>query len=313
MKIKTIYSVFKGYFTYLYYRHKFAKIDYFDYKKLITMPDIILPSPYLFNLSYGLFLPIKKIYKGKVDMFHDYIEHGLFYSETATLLEYILDRKPINRIFTFSERRKKQLQNILAKRKLKLDVQAMGPIIPYADNFHSPTELVNIKTRLGRTLLVIPMHSWTGVNNEFKHDEFVEEIERIKSDFDSVLVCLYYMDIRKGKQAYYENKGYTVVTNGDRLDPCFISRHKDLIQLADLTMSNGIGTHIGYSISLGKPHYYFKQEMRVELEKNVKKDEEQEQLYRVELEKKIVKLFGNYSCEITQDQKDFVTKYWGEF
>ena len=311
MDLTVIIPVIRSFYKLFKYRYKYSKIDYFNYEELVKMPDLRLPAPYMFNISYGLYRPIKKIYSGKVNLFHDYIEHGLFYSETATLLVNILKEKAINRIFTFSDRRKGQIERILQKEGKSIEVVAMGSIISAANNFYPPRKLSIIKKRIGRTLLVIPMHSWTGVNNKFSSDVFIDEVERIKFNFDTVLVCLYYMDIRQGKHKYYLEKGYTVVCNGDRFDPNFISRHRDLIELADVTMSNGIGTHIGYSIALNRPHYYFKQEMITELSEHVRQDEEVEQTYRVEFEKKVVSLFGEFKYEISEDQKSFIELYWG--
>ena len=78
-------------------------------------------------------------------------------------------------------------------------------------------------------------------------------------------------------------------------------------------MSNGIGTHIGYSVALNRPHYYFKQDMKVELAPQVKEDEKIEQEYRVQFEKEVVELFNQYSLNITEEQKDFVRYHWGNF
>lgn len=313
MNPSVIIPVVKSFYLLLKYRLKFSKVDYFNYEELVRMPDLRLPTPFFFNISYGLYRSVEKLYYGKVDLFHDYIEHGLFYSETATLLKHILKEKKIKRVFTFSNRRKEQIERILRKEGYRIEVVAIGPMIPAANNFYPHNKLLEIKKKLGETLLVIPMHSWSGVNNNFSSDVFIEEVERIKHNFNTVLVCLYYMDIRKGKHQYYIDKGYTVVCNGDRLDPNFISRHKDLIELADMTMSNGIGTHIGYSIALNKPHYYYKQEMVTELSATVKVDEEVEQAYRIELEKQIVSLFGTFDYQISEEQKNFVRLYWGNY
>ena len=298
---------------YYWYNMKLSKIDYFNYEELIKMPELQIPAPFGVNLNYGLFRPIKKIHKGHVNMVTDYIEHGLFYSESASLLEYLIQRKRIGQVFTFSERRKKQIEIVLKKHNRDIPVFAMGPIIPYADNFYSPKKLKMIKEKLGKTLLVIPMHSWKGVNNSFDGDEFMGEVERLKPEFDTVLVCLYYLDIRKGKHIPYLKKGYKIVCNGDRLDSHFICRLRDIIELSDVTMSNGIGTHVGYSISLKRPHYFYFQKMDVAVDEDVKKGEEVEQAYRVDFEKQLNEKFGFYTHVITEEQKQFVRTYWGEF
>lgn len=292
---------------------EFGKYDYFAYEKLTTMPEFnYLGLPLSFNVSYGMFQSVKRGYSGKVNMKKDYIEHGLCYAEYAPLLLSILKEQPLGKIFTYSERRKGQLERILAKEGYYNEVVAIGPMINLAPNFHSKQELTAIKKKLGKTLLVFPMHSWTGVDNNFDSDELVMEIEKLKPHFDTVLVCMYYMDIRKGKHLPYKKKGYTIVCNGDRLDFHFIQRHRDIIELADVTMSNGIGTHVGYSICLNRPHYYFKQKMEQKIDEKFQ-NETPEQEFRVGFEKELVKIFGRFSYDITEEQKAFVKLYWGSF
>ena len=70
---------------------------------------------------------------------------------------------------------------------------------------------------------------------------------------------LYYQDILNGDAAIFEDAGFVVVTCGYREDCHFLERQRTLIKLADFTMSNSIGTHVGYCVYMGKPHYSFKQ------------------------------------------------------
>lgn len=295
------------------YRYKYSKIDYFKYEELVKMPDFdTIPTPYQDNISYGMYRPVKALYKGNVDIYNDYIEHGLCYAEAAPNLLRILGERKVGKIFTFSNRRKKQLEKLMNRAGYTNEVIPLGPIILGARNFYSKSELKNIKRKLGKTLLVFPMHSWPGVKNEFDEDELVMEIERLKPLFDTVLVCLYYMDIRNEKHKPFLDKGYTIVCNGSRFDYNFISRHRDIIELSDVTMSNGIGTHIGYSIALNRPHYYFKQNMHQKIEEAYSA-ESLEQEFRVGFEQEFVKMFGSFSFSITDSQIDFVRLYWGDF
>ena len=298
---------------FLKYNKLFKNVDYFNYSDLITMPNLpYFEAPYCFNVSYGMYRAVLASNVGGVDLNNDYIEHGLCYAEYAPLLLEIMKDHRIERIFTFSERRKGQLQRILAKKGYNNQIVAIGPMINKVPNFHSKEELAAIKKKIGKTLLVFPMHSWSGVDNDFDNDKLVMEIERLKPQFNTVLVCMYYMDIRKGKHIPYSKKGYTIVCNGDRFDTHFIQRHRDIIELSDLTMSNGIGTHVGYSIALNRPHYYFKQDMELNIDEKYKA-ESLEQEYRKELELEFVKVFGKFSYEINEEQKNFVKLYWGDF
>lgn len=310
---KSVYLKFRDYFLYRKYNKYLGQVDYFNYGELVRMPNLpYLDTPFCFNISYGNYQAVQARYSGKLKMNTDYIEHGLCYAEYAPLLLSILKRKKLGRIFTYSERRKGQLERILEKEGYHNEVIAIGPMINLVPNFHTKEELVAIKKKLGKVLLVFPMHSWTGVDNIFDDDELVMEIERLKPNFNTVMVCMYYMDIRKGKHIPYEQKGYTVVCNGDRFDCHFIQRHRDIIELSDVTMSNGIGTHVGYSICLNRPHYYFKQKMEQKIDEKYQ-NETPEQEFRIGFEQELVNVFGKFSFGITEEQKKFVKLYWGDF
>lgn len=63
-----------------------------------------------------------------------------------------------------------------------------------------------------------------------------------------------------------KDKGYTIVCPGNRFDPRFLSYQRDMIELSGMTMSNDLGTHIGYIVALNGPHYMFKQKVELNLE-----------------------------------------------
>ena len=110
---------------------------------------------------------------------------------------------------------------------------------------------------LGRTLLVFPSHGIIGVTATFNNDEFIEEIERVRKDFDTVLISLYWtVVLNPDLVASYEALGYKIVTSGHRFDLNFLSRQRSFIELADYTMSNNLGTHVGYCIHLNNIYLF---------------------------------------------------------
>ena len=94
---------------------------------------------------------------------------------------------------------------------------------------------------------------------DFDENEFVMEIAEVAKDYDSVLISLFGVDVKNGRDKMYIDKGFQIVCNGTRSDRWFLSRQRDLFELADFSMSNDVGTHIGYSIAMGVPHYIFNQ------------------------------------------------------
>jgi len=302
-----------SFFRNAYYNRLFSKVDYFNIEELIKFPDMSVPNPIGYNVSYGLNRPVEKLGNTKVNLIHDYIEHGLLFSSDCFLLEHIMSYRKINRVFTYSKERAEKISARLGEKGKDIEILSLGPFIIGSKNFHTQNALQRIKKKLGRVLLVFPMHSWTGVENSYEEDSFVKEIENHRKEFDTILICMYYLDIQKGKHKYYSDKGYTIVCNGSRFDANFIKRHKDLIDLSDMTMSNGIGSHIGYCICLNKPHYYFKQKMSIMIDSKVKASQNEEMQFRNQLEDEIVKLFGAYKYEISNEQIHFVQRYWGNY
>ena len=176
-----------------------------------------------------------------------------------------------------------------------------------------------MKAKLGRTLLVFPSHGIIGVTATFNNDEFIEEIERVRKDFDTVLISLYWTDVLKpGLVASYEALGYKIVTSGHRFDLNFLSRQKSFIELADYTMSNNLGTHVGYCIHLNKPHYIFQQrvfydakDQKTQKHLSDASNQDNNLTYEWEL-KEICEAFNQYEIDITEKQREIVEEYWGE-
>jgi hypothetical protein len=74
-----------------------------------------------------------------------------------------------------------------------------------------------------------------------------------KNQFDSIRICLYWRDIEFNRHKLYIEKGFECVCAGSLCDSNFMSRLKGLLNICDATITNAIGSHVGYSISLNKP------------------------------------------------------------
>jgi hypothetical protein len=123
-------------------------------------------------------------------------------------------------------------------------------------------EFLHEKKKLGKTLLVFPSHSINGLYSVFNINEFIDEILQRSKSFDTTIICLYFHDIQKNNYLEnYKKAGFRIVTAGHIHDFHFLSRLKHIISLSDFTMSNSVGTHIGYCIYLKKPHLLFNQKL----------------------------------------------------
>ena len=236
------------------------------------------------------------------------IEHGLY------LGSYVPDHfryKTIKNIITFSDNR---CQHIVDK-GINKNVIVVGPYIYYANSLLNEKELAEEKQKLGKVLLVFVAHSTNKENVSFDSNSFLNKIDAVAKEYDTVLICLYYLDILNGtySNVFVGNK-YRIVTAGHVYDYNFISRLKTIILLSDFTMSNSLGTHIGYCITLGKPHYYFCQEKQYYSSSGNKQLSmvRQEDKDVLDKEKKeLMDTFSEESSIITEKQLYCVNKYWG--
>lgn len=136
---------------------------------------------------------------------------------------------------------------------------AIGPLIHYATPALDTSSFSQEKNRLGKNILVFPMHSTHHLKPAFNQDEFLEKVLDLKKHYDTVRVCLYWTDIHSDYYNVYQNHGLEVVCVGHMFDPHFLSRLKSLIHLSDGIMSNHIGSHAFYAIHENKPVYIVKQ------------------------------------------------------
>ena len=235
-----------SFFKYIYYNSKCKSLDYFHFKELLKK-DYDPPKFFKSVTFYGNYKAVSNLLNKHFSFLTEYLEHGVCFintPESARLLGY-LDRIFIKTIYTYGPVRKKLIEEYLQLKNLKRTVIAVGPYIKGAANFYSPDKLSEIKSKYGKILLAYPQHSIENVNVSYDSFELIREINKRRSDFDNVFICLYWKDILLHPEYVerYESEGYVVVTNGHRSDPKFLSRQKDLIELSDMMITNGLGTH----------------------------------------------------------------------
>lgn len=135
---------------------------------------------------------------------------------------------------------------------------AIGAPFFYAKSLLDDVEIENEKKRLGRNLLAFPMHSSICTDTNYDPSTFLAVLKAERKYFDNVRVCLYWKDVLRGKHKIYQDSGFECVCNGHIFDMNFLRRQKSLFLIADATISNGVGSHIGYSLFMKKPHKLIK-------------------------------------------------------
>ena len=242
---------------------------------------------------------------------HAFFEHGVVFvdlvQEAFRVHEYLPSIVPSN-----------YRLELLKKQPNYKGAYTIGPFIHYADSLLSKDQIKEEKERLGRNLLVFPSHSIDGSIIKFDYDSFIAQINDVAKDYDSVRVCMYYKDVQLNHHLPYKKAGFELVTAGHFNDYNFLLRLKSIIQTSDMTMGNNIGTHLGYCIYLNKPHYLFLDDIdfyrkkghdhaiAYQIDKIVA-----DKINKSESASKMKQLFSQYGEEITKEQYDIISYFWG--
>jgi hypothetical protein len=287
-----------------------AQLSLFDYQGLAADIPYGPDEHVIDNNLYGYAQALKN-YMGTATDLKAYMEHGLFLGGIVHPDQFYWHFK---KVLTMSQKRVAILKEKLPQK----DAIAVGPYIHYAKGLLQDNAFTALKKELGKVLLVFPFHSMKGVEAGFEEKQLIKEIKKVSRDFDTVLISLYYLDAQNEHRAKpYQKAGFRVITAGHKFDRHFVNRQRTHIELADVTMSNGMGTQTGFCIFLNKPHYIFKQALR---QKSRSKKEEQRHSSKnnakikeaVAAEREFfADLFKDYREDISPEQYKAVAEYWG--
>lgn len=132
----------------------------------------------------------------------------------------------------------------------------LGPYIHYAAPYYSAEETEKLKNELGRVLLVFPSHSYEYEEAADGQDLYSIIYKKYASDYDTIMVCIYWNDTDNPVLDLYAKRGAKIVSAGYRNDPNFIRRLKTIISLADDVVVDDLGTNIGFCKYMGKTVYF---------------------------------------------------------
>ncbi len=190
-------------------------------------------------------------------------------------------------------------------------IYPIGAPFFYAESILNENEIASEKNRLGKNLLAFPMHSSHFVDTNYDPSHFIGVLKEQKKSFDTVRVCLYWKDVIRGCDRIFQENGFECVCCGHIFDVNFLRRQKALFEIADATISNGVGSHIGYSLFMNKPHWLVPDSFEyVDL-----KGTDGEELYSIISKKNYLDVYNafidNSNYIITNEQLNVVDKFWG--
>lgn len=282
-------------------------LDIFDYKG-ISQP---LPKVYYEictdNNCFGIGYSIRQYAGYKKPFINGWIEHGYFYADAISDLAGI---SFTNNILTFGGHRELVNNKLLPQKKCF----KIGPYVHYANDYVNEDEFIKIKKKLGKVLLVFPIHSGTGEKVLYEIEELFKIVNSVADGFDTVLFSLFWSDITEDYASEIEKRGYKIVCSGHRFDPFFLTRQKTIIRLADVTMSNGLGTNLVYCTYLKKPHWLVKQDANtLSLGKTGEKHKEYEEKNKnnSSIESELYDAFREYRETLSESQYQLCSKLFG--
>ncbi|WP_297963015.1 hypothetical protein [uncultured Anaerovibrio sp.] len=263
------------------------------------------------NSNYGHEYWIKKYSKWKHPVY-GVIEHGVYFGRNTNMVgdarDYLLKK-----IITFGDYREETLGMAFPEHS----VIKIGPRIAYAETDSKFLKQLEEEAKGEKVLTLFPAHSLENFKCEYDVDYLISQARNVmvKYKLKRLRICLKEQDMVNGTAELFNRMGCTVVTAGEAsID--FLPRLRAIIEASDVTMSNSLGTHLGYCIYLHKPHILIKQNRtHTGLGKDFVKEYEICKSREKQFQKE-EKMFLNYfssdnAMYITEEQYELCDYYWG--
>lgn len=247
-------------------------------------------------------------YSNYKDDVYAQIEHGVYFGEnTSPNVNPIPQEHEIGSFITYGEYREKCLRCAYPK----ANIVTVGPYIRYAPTDKEYKEELQSKlVSEKRTLTLFPAHSVREGKIAFGHADLIFSCKEIaeRNGFGNLIVCLSPMDYKSDLVNLYKSESFVVATSGDN-NINFLPRQRAIFEVSDLTVSNDLGTHLGYSVAMGVPHRFVDV---VSFSAKVFPPGVNMQLLEQE-RSSIIRAFSDLSnlCETTAEQMELVDYYWG--
>lgn len=273
------------------WRLKYSKDDY---KKLVQYQPIS-PSGFYYGHEYWL-----KKYSGFKDRIFAHVEHGVYFGDRRKIVRSNIEEWQLGSIISFGESRLKILKELYPD----YYIDFIGPRIHYAETDQEYyKELYDQIDHTGRVLTLYPAHSLATDKSCYDSSLFLQQADTLaeKIGAKTIMISLHPSDYLHHLDLEFQNKNLIFVGGGPDSFR-FLPRLRAIFELSDLTFSNALGTHVGYSIYMGTPHV-----MNLESNHNLDSDTlfEQEQ-------STFASVFnGDKPLIISDEQKSLCDYYFG--
>lgn len=191
-------------------------------------------------------------------------------------------------------------------------IYTIGAPFFYTNGILSAKEVALEKKRLGKNLLVFPAHSMHYSTVLYNFEKWISTVKKLKDDFDTIRICIYWKDFLLGFHKPYVDAGFECVSAGHIFDTNFLPRQSSLLEICDASISNRLGSFIGYSTYLNKPHKIFKQEVEITDHLGVGKVQDEEMQWESDPGvRHIYDVFSSLNTPVTQEHFEALEPYFG--
>ena len=194
-----------------------------------------------------------KSYSGFKKSIRALIEHGMFFKCETDKIGWDVEWET-GSIITFGDARFEALSKLYPD----YNIIRIGPRIHYApvdDDY-----LKELRSKIdanGRTMVLYPSHSLEKYKSNYNIDGFLNDALMFAKEngIINILVSLHPSDLLHGYDKEYKIRDSKLIpVTGGADQQKFLPRLKAILSIADITYSNNVGTHTGYSIYMNKPH-----------------------------------------------------------
>lgn len=202
------------------------------------------------NHYYGHEFWLKK-YSRFPDKIYGIIEHGVYFGDNRTLV-CPKEEWDTGSVITYGDSRIDLLKELHPDK----NVYAIGPRIHYAEtDMEYYDELYNQIDHTGKVLTIFPAHSLAETKSIYDSELFLKQAEELANRIGAktIMVSLHPSDFIHKLNLSFEGRKLIFVGGGTTPHK-FLPRLRAVISISDLTFSNRLGTHIGYSVYMGVPH-----------------------------------------------------------
>jgi hypothetical protein len=230
-------------------RFKRQKLNLEDFQNISNQFLVLPVSTHWDNDLYGIGFNLLLYAKSTKPEIACFIEHGYYFGSYVSKNTFLHNNKTV---MTFGKSREDKLINNNPSAK----IIKIGPYIHYAKSILKTSEVHLQKKKYGKSMLVFIDHSTKDLQLYHNDEKLIKQIKNLVNSHNikTVLICLYWKDIKMGIHKNYEKAGFKIVCSGYRDDIFFLARLRSLIEISDLTASNSVGTHVPYCLTLEKPH-----------------------------------------------------------